>query len=115
MRCTDWNTFKSLEDVRNSLSEFINKKYINKIHSSIKMTPNDRWHSEYEKVQFLDENFIDESFLHRTSNKVRKDRTISFKNEYYEVPYKYVGKTIELRYDPNDLSKLYLYEDNKKH
>lgn len=114
MRCTDWNAFNTLNDIRNSLSEFITKQYINKVHSSTKMTPNDRWHEKYEKVIFLDETFVDEAFLHRTFNKVRKDRTISFKNEYYEVPSKYVCQTIELRYDPNDLSKLYLYENNKK-
>lgn len=114
MRSTDWNTFNTLDDIRISLNEFINRNYINKVHSSTKMTPNDRWHQEYNKVIFLDETFVDESFLHRTFNKVRKDRTISFKNEYYEVPFKYIGQTIELRYDPNDLSKLYLYENNIK-
>lgn len=114
MRNTDWNTFKNLDDIRNSLSEFITKNYINKIHSVTKTTPNDRWHEEYQKVVFLDEKLIEESFLHRTFNKVRKDRTISFKNEYYEVPFKYVGQTIELRYDPNDLTILYLYENNTK-
>jgi len=114
MRSTDWNIFNTLDDVKISLNEFINKNYINKVHSSIKMTPNDRWHNEYDKVQFLDESFIDESFLHRTFNKVRKDRTISFKNEYYEVPFKYIGQTIELRYDPNNLTEIYLYENNIK-
>lgn len=114
MRSTDWNTFNTLDDIRISLNEFINRNYINKVHSSTKMTPNDRWHQEYNKVIFLDETFVDDSFLHRTFNKVRKDRTISFKNEYYEVPFKYIGQTIELRYDPNDLSKLYLYENNIK-
>lgn len=114
MRCTDWNTFENLTDIRNSLSEFITKQYINKVHSTTKMTPNDRWHQEYNQVIFLDENFINESFFHRTYNKVRKDRTISFKNEYYEVPFKYLGQTIELRYDPTDVSKLYLYENNNK-
>lgn len=114
MRSTDWNIFNTLDDVKISLNEFINKNYINKVHSSIKMTPNDRWHNEYDKVHFLDESFIDESFLHRTFNKVRKDRTISFKNEYYEVPFKYIGQTIELRYDPNNLTEIYLYENNKK-
>ena len=42
------------------------------------------------------------------------DRTISFNKEYYEVPFKYVGQTLEFRYDPLDLEKLYLYENNKK-
>ena len=97
MRCTDWNTFETLKDIKISLDNFIFNEYTNKEHSSTKMTPNDRWHEEYHLVQFLPEEFIDECFLHRTFNKVRKDRTIKFKNEYYEVPFKYVGQTIELR------------------
>lgn len=114
MRCTDWNTFNNLDDVRNSLAEFIRDNYVNKVHSVTKMTPNDRWHQEFNLIEFLDEDFVNESFLHRTFNKVRNDRTIKFENEYYEVPFKYVGQTIELRYDPNNLETLYLYEDNKR-
>ena len=114
MRCTDWNTFESLKDIKNSLDNFLYNNYINKVHSSIKMSPNDRWHEEYKLVNFLEEDFIDKCFLHRTFNKVRKDRTIKFKNEYYEVPFKYVGQTIELRYDPYNLNKLFLYENDKQ-
>lgn len=114
MRCTDWNSFNSLSDVKESLSIFLYNNYINKVHSVTKMTPNDRWHSEYNNIIFLDEEFIDECFLHRTINLVRKDMTISFKNKYYEVPFKYIGKKVELRYDPTNINELYLYEDNKK-
>lgn len=114
MRCTDWNIFNSLSDVKKSLNEFLHKKYINTVHSSTKMTPNDRWHQEYNNIVFLEEDFIDECFLHRTVNLVRKDMTISFKNEYYEVPYKYIGQKVELRYDPLNLNELYLYENNNR-
>lgn len=114
MNCSNWNDFHSIEDVKNSLSNFLSDNYINKVHSSTKMNPNERWHNDFENIKFLENDFIDECFLHRTHNKVRKDRTISFKNEYYEVPFKYVGKTIELRYHPEDLSTLFLYENNCK-
>ena len=114
MRCTDWNTFESLKDIKKSMDDFLYNNYINKVHSSTKMSPNDRWHEEYDLINFLDEDFIDECFLHRTFNKVRKDRTIKFKNEYYEVPFKYVGQTIEFRYDPYDLNKLFLYENDSR-
>ena len=30
------------------------------------------------------------------------------------MPFEYVGKTIETRYNPNHLEVLFLYEDNKK-
>ena len=114
MRCTNWNEFKTLEDVNNSLKTFIYNNYINKVHSSTNETPNERWHNEYKDIIFLDEKFIEESFLHRINRKVRLDSTVKINNEYYEIPYLYTGKSIEIRYDPNDLSEIYIFEDNIK-
>lgn len=113
MNCTDWNEFKNLEDIRESLSDFLYKEYINKKHSVTKESPNERWHQEFKNIIFLEEEQIEESFLHRESHKVRNDRTIKFKNEFYEVPFEYVGKTIETRYYPKDLEVLYLYDGKK--
>lgn len=110
MRCTDWNSFNSLEDVNRSLRQFIYNDYINKKHSSTNETPNERWHNEYKNVTFLDEKFIDNCFLHRIFRKVRNDRTIKVENTYYEVPFKYVGQKIEVRYDYNDLNNVYIFE-----
>ena len=114
MRCTNWNEFKTLEDVNESLKSFIYNEYINKVHSSTSETPNQRWHNEYSKVKFLDEEFVNQSFLHRVNRKVRKDQTIKINNEYYDIPFKYVGLTIEIRYNPLDVNEVYLFEDNKK-
>lgn len=114
MRCSDWNSFKSLEDVNDSLKSFLYNQYINKVHSSTNQTPNERWHNEFSKVEFLDDEFINHSFLHRVNRKVRKDRTIKIDNNFYEVPFRYVDKTIEIRYDPSDLSEMYVFEDNQK-
>lgn len=114
MRCTDWNEFTSLEDIKRSLSEFIYNNYNNKIHSSLNSTPNERWHNEYESITFLDENFINNAFLHREERKVRKDQTISFNNKYYEVPFKYVGKTIKIRYNPLDTEELFIFDKEDK-
>lgn len=114
MRCTDWNEFKTLEDVKKSLSNFIYNEYVNKVHSSTNETTNERWHNEYSKVSFLNEEFVDESFLHRTIRKVRLDRTVKIDNIFYEVPFKYVGQSIELRYDPVHMNQIFIFEDNKK-
>lgn len=114
MRCTDWNKFKTLEDINQSLKMFLYNEYINKKHSSTLETPNERWHNEYNKVQFLDETFIEESFFHRINRKVRKDRTIKINHNYYEVPFKYVGNSIEVRYNPNDLNEMYIFSNNDK-
>lgn len=113
MRCTDWNKFSTLEDVKFSLKEFIYNNYINKIHSSTNQTPNERWHNEFKNIIFLDENFIDNSFLHRKTRKVRNDRTIKIDNIFFEVPFKYVGQSIEIRYDPNNLNEVYIFENEQ--
>lgn len=116
MRCTDWNQFHSLEDARKSLSSFLYNEYINRKHSSTNETPNERWHNEYKLVKYKDEEIVDKMFLHRINRKVRKDMTIKIENTYYEVPYKYVGLTIELRYNPTDLTSVYIYEgEEPKH
>ena len=114
MRCTDWNEFKTLEDVKTSLQNFLYTKYINEVHSSTGETPNNRWHNEYKYVKLLDESFIDESFLHSEERKVNNDRTIKFNNKNYEVPYKYIGQKVEIRYDPNDLDEIIIFDDGKK-
>ena len=87
MRCTDWNDFKSLEDAKNSLNNFLYNNYINKKHSSTNQTPNERWHNEYKLVRYKDEENVDKMFLHRINRKVRKDMTIKIENTYYEVPF----------------------------
>lgn len=114
MRCTDWNEFVTLEDVKNSLSNFIYNEYINKKHSSTGQTPNERWHNEYKNIIFLSDELIDNSFLHRVDRKVRNDRTIKINNDYFEVPFKYVGQTIELRYDPNCQNEIFIFDNNTK-
>ncbi len=113
MRCTNWNEFKSLEDAKKSLSDFLYNEYLNKIHSSTNQTPNERWHNEFNIVRYKEEEIIDNVFLHRIERKVRKDMTIKIENNYYEVPFKYVGLKQEFRYDPNDLSEIFIFEDEE--
>lgn len=114
MRCTDWNDFKSLEDAKNSLNNFLYNNYINKKHSSTNQTPNERWHNEYKLVKYKNEEIVDKMFFHRINRKVRKDMTVKIENTYYEVPFKYVGLTIEIRYDPTDLENVYVFEGEEQ-
>lgn len=114
MRCTDWNQFTTLEDAKTSLDNFIYNNYLNIEHSSTGQTPNERWHNEYHLVRYKEEEIVDKMFLHRIKRKVRQDRTIKLDNTYYEVPFKYVGQTIEIRYNPEDLKEIYIFENEEQ-
>lgn len=114
MHCTDWNNFTSLDDVRESLNNFIYNNYINTIHSSTNETPNERWHNEYNLVRYKDEDLVDKMFLQRIIRKVRKDMTIKVNNTFYEVPFKYVGLNTEFRYDPENLDDIYVFENEEQ-
>lgn len=113
MNQTNWNKFQSLNDIENSFNNFIYSNYMNRIHSEIKETPNNKFHKYYEYLKRLDNDFIEQSFLHTKYCKVYNNSTIKLNNEVYEVPYKYVGQKVEVRYYIKDLSKVYIYENNK--
>ncbi len=50
-------------------------------------------------------------YYSRVARKVKKDSTISIQNILFEVPLKYVGETINVRYDPTSVDKAYIFSD----
>jgi putative transposase len=52
------------------------------------------------------------AFLWREKRKVRKDATLSLQGNRYQVEPHLAGRTIELRFDPFDLSQIELYLDS---
>ena len=49
------------------------------------------------------------AFLWREKRKVRRNATISFQSNTYQVDPSLAGRSLELRYDPFDLSRIELY------
>ena len=52
-----------------------------------------------------------EAFYHRQNRIVRTDSTITLFNKVYEVPAKYIKQHIIVKYNPEDLSELFVYDD----
>jgi hypothetical protein len=44
---------------------------------------------------------LDAIFCHRVKRKVRKDGTVSYQGQDFEVPYELSGKTVQLVVDPH--------------
>jgi hypothetical protein len=53
-------------------------------------------------------------FYHTIYRRVNNDATIAYKNSLYELPAKYIGTKIEIRFDPFNDDILYLYQDDKQ-
>jgi len=114
MHTIDWNEFSSLEELNYSLNQYLENNYINKLHSSIKTTPRERFLKDYEKIRFIEKEDLEYKFLHRKECRVNNAAVIKIQTREYEVPQKYIGQKIKVRYLPFDMEKLYIFsQDNK--
>jgi len=119
MRGINWTDITSLDELNDMLNDFITD-YNTKIHSSLtnengeNISPKNRWFKDQDKIRKIDSNQIDEYFLHTAYPKIRNDSIAYIKKLEYEVPTKYIGKKITVKYDFKDRTKAWIYEDNKR-
>lgn len=116
MYAKDWNKYNSLEDLESDYGIYLYNEYINKKHSELKDTPNNVWHKGILNTKYrrIEEEKLEEIFMHEEKRKVSSDRTISFNNVLYEVPYKYVGQEVTIRYYVDKIDELWVYEGNDR-
>ena len=110
----DWSVINSIEQAQSMYNEFLNSSYLNTKHSAINMTPRERFMKDYSNISRKIDNQIDECFLHRVVRLVKTDSTISLNNTIYEVPQQYIKKYITVKYNPEDMSELYIYNDKNQ-
>lgn len=89
--------------------------YNNGIHSAIGAKPMDKFLSHIERIRFVgSKQELDYIFLYRISRKVKNDATVSIDNLLFEVPMKYIGDRINIRYDPSSLDKAFIFSEDGK-
>ena len=112
MNVIDWNEFSSLDELNESLFNYVEKDYNSKVHSSINMKPIDKFIKDIDLIKFINsKEELDYIFLYRVTRRVKNDSTISIQNTLFEVPQKYVGETINIRYDPTNADKAYVFSE----
>lgn len=114
MDCTDFSACHSLDELNQLYWDYLEKEYHHKKHSSIGMAPLERYMKDYEKIRFIDSQKLEEAFLHQEFRKVSKTACVSLYKTRYEVPQKYIGRRISLRYKPEDLSEIYIYDEDTR-
>ena len=105
MNSCNWNNFTSLEDVENSLSEFIKNYNLSK-HSTTGKIPETAFF-EYKGIKEVgNENELTSKFMHRIERKVNNCRCINVNNIKYEVENAKPVAKIEITFDPEYPEKL---------
>jgi len=102
---------KSLSELNNLLNVWLGECYHNKEHSGINTTPEIAYKSSKAPLRFQSANTIAKAFLRLAQRKVDKSGCISFNGKKYEVGVVYIGRTVDVVYDPADVSVLTV-EDN---
>lgn len=109
----DWNKISSIEELNEMLYDYVENTYHQRIHSSIKSKPIDKYIAHIDRIRFVpSKQELDFMFLYRVTRKVKNDATIPISNVIFEVPAKYTGEQIKVRYDPTSLDKVYIFDDS---
>lgn len=110
----NWNNITSIEQAQDMYTEFLNNSYLNSVHSAINVTPRERFMKNFDCIVRKSDEEIKECFLHKVVRRVKSDSTISLNSIIYEVPQQFVGKYITIKYNPEDMSILYIYNDKNE-
>ncbi len=99
----------TLADLNESLWAWLECLYHQREHSETKQTPLARYTAGLAQVRTVDPETLRRAFLWREKRKVYRDATIALQGNRYQVQPQWAGRTLELRFDPFDLSHLELY------
>lgn len=100
----------TLEELNRRFWHWLEVDYHRKEHASLNgKTPLEVYESQVHRVRLVDDPLaLDPLFLKREKRKVKHDGTISIRNQLYEVPPRFIGQKIEVRFDETEI---YVYED----
>lgn len=107
----DTSSFNSINELNESLNQYVESQYNSAYHNGIKGKPIDKFMSNIQNIKLLSEQEIRNTFLYRVVRKVKNDATVSIDTKLYEVPSKYIGSRINIRYDPTNDAEAWIFSD----
>ncbi|WP_168118916.1 Mu transposase C-terminal domain-containing protein [Paenibacillus sp. HB172176] len=99
---------KSLDELNNWFQVWLSECYQNKPHAALanKQTPEAAFRSDPAALQFINPEHLADSFLHSEQRKVDKVGCINFQGKKYEVGLLFIGQTVQVVYDPTDITEV---------
>lgn len=107
------NPVNSLEELNERFWRWLEEDYHRRIHASLDgKTPHEVYQAQLENMTFLENTAIlDTIFLKREHRKVKADSTITLNRQLYEVPPRFIGQSIDVRFDEKGI---FVFEDDQK-
>jgi len=100
----------TLLELNERLWAWIEQVYHLSEHSGLGTTPLLRWQRDIERTRHLPPSTdLRRLFFYRLHRVVRRDSTFLLRGLFYEAPPQVAGETIEVRFDPLDLSQVEIY------
>jgi transposase InsO family protein len=100
----DTSRIAGLDDLNARLWAWVEQVYHRRPHGGLDgQTPLARYQQDLPNIRTLGQKAaqLDDLFHHRVARKVRKDGTVSYQGQDFEVPYELSGKTVQLVVDPD--------------
>jgi hypothetical protein len=96
---------KSLEELNRKFRVWLDEGYNGKPHSSLKeIPPSQAYASDAKKVHFATPEECRDAFLWEDTRKVDNTGCFKLQGIEYEAGIEYIGKKVDVRYDPFDMS-----------
>ena len=97
----------SLDQLNELFQVWLSECYQNKPHSGLdNVSPEAAFRSDTKALRFIDAEKLAHAFLHCETRKVDKSGCISFMDQKYEVGLPFIGRKVDVVYDPSDLEEL---------
>lgn len=105
---------KDLQYLNEMLNSYIEGVYHVHPHSSLDgQSPIQRYMADRDHIRCIEsKEDLDTAFLYQTTRKVNSDATISVSKVAFEVPQSFIGSQVTVGYDPTDLSRAHIMDQN---
>lgn len=103
---------QSLDQLNHWFQVWLSECHQNKPHSALDgQTPETAFRSDAKALRFVEPDLLANAFLHAEDRKVNKAGCITFQNKQYEVGILFVGRTVQVVYDPADVTEVTIMYD----
>lgn len=98
---------QTLEQLNTWFQAWLSECHQNKPHSALEeKSPETAFRSDTKTLRFISPELLVNAFLHCEDRKVEKAGCISFMGKKYEVGILFVGRTVQVVYDPADITEV---------